>query len=261
MLVIVSFMTHHQSRFTMSQTQLNLKELPMFRRKEDGSEILDELPESENDNSSNTETSSAYTASESASKKSSATTSVPPVTPAATASQPVFRPSTPSAAMGARATQPLGASSTSSGNSNAPASMPSGSPATASTPKSSKRVLTVGPDIQMKGEITTCDRVVIEGAVDATLTDVHTVELAQSGSLKGTAEVEDAEISGSFEGDLIVRGRLIVYSTGIIRGNVTYGEIEIERGGQISGSIRNVDETSSKATSSSGKSGSQRRAA
>ena len=30
----------------------------------------------------------------------------------------------------------------------------------------SKRVLTVGPDIQMKGEITSCDRVVIEGMVD-----------------------------------------------------------------------------------------------
>ena len=119
-------------------------------------------------------------------------------------------------------------------------------------------MLTVGPDIQMKGEITTCDRVVIEGAVDATLRDVHTVELAQSGSLKGTAEVEDAEISGSFEGDLVVRGRLIIYSTGVIRGNVTYGEIEIERGGQISGSVRNVDE----ADGSSSKSASgQRRAA
>jgi cytoskeletal protein CcmA (bactofilin family) len=82
--------------------------------------------------------------------------------------------------------------------------------------------------------------VVIEGMVDATMKDVHTVELAQSGSLKGTAEVEDAEISGVFEGDLVVRGRLIIYSTGVIRGNVTYGEIEIERGGQIAGNIQNV---------------------
>ena len=109
-----------------------------------------------------------------------------------------------------------------------------------------KRVLTVGPDIQMKGEITTCDRVVIEGAVDATLRDVHTVELAESGSLKGTAEVQDAEISGAFEGDLIVRGRLIIYSSGRVRGNITYGEIEIERGGQISGNIRNVADADSK---------------
>jgi homoserine kinase len=54
------------------------------------------------------------------------------------------------------------------------------------------------------------------------------------------AEVEDAEISGSFEGDLVVRGKLTVYASGRVRGNVTYGEIEIQRGGQISGNIRNA---------------------
>ena len=94
----------------------------------------------------------------------------------------------------------------------------------------------------MKGEVTSCDRVIIEGAVDATMRDVHTVELTETGSLKGTAEVEDAEISGMFEGDLVVRGRLTIYSSGRVRGNVTYGEIEIQRGGQISGNIRNVAE-------------------
>lgn len=103
-----------------------------------------------------------------------------------------------------------------------------------------KRVLTVGPDIQMKGEITSCDRVVIEGVVDATMRDVHTVELSESGALKGTAEVEDAEISGNFEGELTVRGKLTVYASGRLRGNITYGEIEIQRGGQISGNIRNI---------------------
>lgn len=111
----------------------------------------------------------------------------------------------------------------------------------------SKRILTVGNDIHMKGEINTCDRLVIEGIVDATLKDVHTVELAETGSLRGTAEVEDAEISGYFEGDITVTGRLIIYASGTVRGNVTYGEIEIERGGQISGSIAQVVETSAAA--------------
>jgi cytoskeletal protein CcmA (bactofilin family) len=122
----------------------------------------------------------------------------------------------------------------------APAAPAERVPAAPLSRPASKRVLTVGPEIQMKGEVTSCDRVIIEGAVDATMRDVHTVELAETGSLKGTAEVEDAEISGSFEGDLVVRGRLTVYSSGRVRGNVTYGEIEIQRGGQISGNIRNV---------------------
>jgi cytoskeletal protein CcmA (bactofilin family) len=105
---------------------------------------------------------------------------------------------------------------------------------------SSRRVLTVGNDILLKGEIATCDRLVIEGAVDATLNEVHTVEIAESGSFKGAAQIEDAEISGLFEGELVVRNRLVIYSTGRVRGKITYGEIEIERGGELSGEIRST---------------------
>lgn len=102
----------------------------------------------------------------------------------------------------------------------------------------SKRILTVGNDILLKGEIATCDRLVIEGMVDATLKDVHTVEISETGSFKGTAEIQDAEISGLFEGDLVVRNRLTIYATGRVRGTISYGEIEIERGGQMTGNIR-----------------------
>jgi cytoskeletal protein CcmA (bactofilin family) len=101
-----------------------------------------------------------------------------------------------------------------------------------------KRVLTVGNDILLKGEIATCDRLVIEGKVDATLNDVHTVEIAEHGSFKGSAQIEDAEISGLFEGDLTVRGRLVIYATGKVRGTISYGEIEIERGGELTGEIK-----------------------
>ncbi len=111
--------------------------------------------------------------------------------------------------------------------------------------KNNKRVLTVGNDILLKGEIATCDRLVIEGMVDAILKDVHTVEISESGSFKGTAEIQDAEISGLFEGDLIVRNRLTIYSTGKVRGKISYGEIEIERGGQMTGEIRISGETDS----------------
>ncbi len=104
--------------------------------------------------------------------------------------------------------------------------------------KSAKRVLTVGNDILLKGEIATCDRLVIEGKVDATLNDVHTVEIAECGSFKGSAQIEDAEISGLFEGDLTVRGRLVIYATGRVRGKISYGEIEIERGGELTGEIK-----------------------
>lgn len=102
---------------------------------------------------------------------------------------------------------------------------------------SPKRILTVGEDTVLKGEISTCDRLVVEGTVDAILTDVHTVEVASTGAFRGSATVENAEISGRFEGDLDVSGRLVIYATGCVTGRVTYNEIEIERGGRLSGKI------------------------
>ncbi|MBN8544451.1 MAG: polymer-forming cytoskeletal protein [Alphaproteobacteria bacterium] len=200
----------------------------MFRRKEDGS---DSLIQDGADDVIVTTPEAAESVRSVAANDSVRPVQAAPATPA----QPAYRPAAPSAAMAAA--RPA-----------APAPAPAPQPAAPALKSNTKRVLTVGPDIQMKGEITTCDRVVIEGMVDATMKDVHTVELAQSGALKGTAEVEDAEISGTFEGDLVVRGRLIIYSTGRVNGNVTYGEIEIERGGQLSGSIRTVKEAGAKGT-------------
>ena len=111
-----------------------------------------------------------------------------------------------------------------------------------------RRVLTVGNDILLKGEIATCDRLVIEGKVDATLNDVHTVEISETGSFKGSADIEDAEISGLFEGDLVVRNRLVIYASGKVRGKITYGEIEIERGGEMTGEIKTIEQENGKAS-------------
>lgn len=209
----------------------------MFRRKEeDGSEAPEATTQSGQGVTANMLDNTPESASTAAAAP--APRPAPAAAPAAAAPAPAFRPAPPQAAMAAARTPSPAPAATS------PAPTPAverPAPKTAA-----KRVLTVGPDIQMKGEITTCDRVVIEGAVDATLRDVHTVELAESGSLKGTAEVQDAEISGIFEGDIIVRGRLIIYSSGRVRGNITYGEIEIERGGQISGNIRNAADADAK---------------
>ena len=142
--------------------------------------------------------------------------------PAATAAS--FRPTPPSARMA----EPRGPIT---------ASTPNPQPSDKAGKGSNRRILTVGNDILLKGEIATCDRLVIEGKVDATLNDVHTVEIAETGSFKGSAQIEDAEISGLFEGELVVKNRLVIYSTGKVRGKITYGEIEIERGGELTGEI------------------------
>src|SRR5204863_9274774 len=100
------------------------------------------------------------------------------------------------------------------------------------------RQLTVRREITPSGELTSCDKLIIEGSVEANLNNCRDVELAESGLFKGPASIEEAEIQGRFEGNLVVRKRLLIKASGRVSGTIRYGQIEIECGGQISGDVQ-----------------------
>ncbi len=98
--------------------------------------------------------------------------------------------------------------------------------------------LIVGPNIKLKGvEITDCDTLVVEGRVEATMHS-RVIQIAASGAFNGSAEIDIAEIHGEFEGELIVREKLVIYSTGKVSGTIHYGKLVIEEGGQLSGNVQ-----------------------
>ncbi len=100
------------------------------------------------------------------------------------------------------------------------------------------RKLIVGREITLSGEVTSCDMLIVEGSVEANLTNCRDVDIAESGLFKGSAAIEEAEIRGRFEGNLTVRKRLLIKASGRVSGTIRYGQIEIECGGQISGDIQ-----------------------
>lgn len=102
--------------------------------------------------------------------------------------------------------------------------------------------LKVGRNICLSGEITCCERLIVEGRVEATLTDARVIEISQTGFFKGNAEVDEAEISGRFEGNLVARHKLVIHKSGRVNGSVRYGRIIIESGGEISGDMASLDE-------------------
>lgn len=104
-------------------------------------------------------------------------------------------------------------------------------------PKEGGSKLTVGPNIKLKGvEITDCDTLVVEGLVEATM-DSRVMQIAEQGAFKGSAQIDIAEIRGVFDGQLTVREKLVIHSTGKVTGQIRYGKIVIEEGGQLSGEI------------------------
>jgi cytoskeletal protein CcmA (bactofilin family) len=105
-------------------------------------------------------------------------------------------------------------------------------------PEAASRCLSVGRGITLSGEVTSCDKLLIEGSVEAKLTNCRIIEIAESGVFKGSTTIEEAEVRGRFEGDLVVHNRLLIKTTGRVSGTIRYGQIEIERGGQILGDIQ-----------------------
>jgi len=105
-------------------------------------------------------------------------------------------------------------------------------------PEAEVRKLIVGREISLSGEINSCDRLIVEGSVEANLQNCRDIDIAESGLFKGSASIEEAEVRGRFEGSLVVRKRLMIRATGRVSGTVRYGQIEIECGGQISGDVQ-----------------------
>ncbi|WP_326535328.1 bactofilin family protein [Pseudorhodoferax sp.] len=136
--------------------------------------------------------------------------------------------------------QPSSSSSTMSSSaisSSASNSSATAAPAASAAAQEPGSKLIVGPNIKLKGvEITDCDTLVVEGTVEATM-DSRMMQIAEQGAFKGSAEVDLAEIRGAFDGDLVVREKLVIYATGKVSGKIRYGKVVIEEGGQISGEI------------------------
>lgn len=107
--------------------------------------------------------------------------------------------------------------------------------------------MSVGPGIELKGEISNCAALVVEGNIDGTL-DGEALEVSQRGVFTGTVRVESAEIQGRFEGDLTVSGLLRIENGGSVSGTVRYGRIEVVAGGELSGDVSRTSTEEASAT-------------
>ncbi len=102
---------------------------------------------------------------------------------------------------------------------------------------STTRMLIVGRDIVITGEIQSCDCLVVEGTVKANVT-CNELRIVRGGLFLGSALVANVDLAGCFEGELQVSQRLLLRASGRISAKLHYHQIEIELGGQISGDIQ-----------------------
>ena len=99
--------------------------------------------------------------------------------------------------------------------------------------------LTIPRAIAFAGRIGRCERLAVEGVLETDLEGCPVLAVARDGFYRGTADVESADIAGTVEGTLTVRGSLTLRATGrIVSETVSYGELEIERGARVAGTFR-----------------------
>ncbi len=107
--------------------------------------------------------------------------------------------------------------------------------------------LIVGSNIKLRGvEITDCDTLVVEGRVEASM-DSRVIQIAENGVFAGTVSIDVAEIRGRFEGELTARKQLVIYATGRVTGQIRYGKIRIEEGGEVIGDVSALSRTAATA--------------
>ncbi len=95
--------------------------------------------------------------------------------------------------------------------------------------------LVVGREIRLSGAICSCDCLVVEGTVEADLSDTRTIVVARGGTFSGTATVAFAEISGLFDGELT--DTCAVRDGGTIKGAIHYANLVMDHGTAVEGSL------------------------
>ncbi len=94
----------------------------------------------------------------------------------------------------------------------------------------------IGDGVVVKGTFTVPSKAVVNGVIEGDLT-AEEVLIGPTGRITGRVSAKVIDVRGQLHNTIISERSLIVHSTGKIAGKVHYSEIEIEKGGEIEGSL------------------------
>ncbi len=109
--------------------------------------------------------------------------------------------------------------------------------------KGSAKVI-IGNGVSITGEIKKADEVQIDGEADITMKKDNVV-IGNTGKCKGNIETHNADIWGTFDGDLKASGTLTIQEDGNATGTIEYQKMQIKLGGKLSGDIKMSDKIQS----------------
>lgn len=99
--------------------------------------------------------------------------------------------------------------------------------------------LLVGEGVFMKGSMRVPGVASIDGKLEGELT-ADTVFIQPNGSMNGRTTASHVKVAGSVTDTTIANKTLVIESSGLISGDITYAELEIKKGGSLQGAISKV---------------------
>ena len=103
-------------------------------------------------------------------------------------------------------------------------------------------VLIVREDLIIKGEIRNAREIEVYGYVEGNVAG-QSLLVHEGGRCYGTITTDQADVHGTVQGDVIVKHLISIRSSGSVTGNVQYGQLAMEFGGNLSAEVRNVPPT------------------
>jgi len=101
-----------------------------------------------------------------------------------------------------------------------------------------KETATVGPSIQIRGDLAGDEDLVVQGRVEGTITlKQNLVTIGQEGQVNATVNARVVVVEGQVEGDLNGEEQVVLKNSANVRGNIAAPRITVEDGAHFKGSI------------------------
>ena len=102
----------------------------------------------------------------------------------------------------------------------------------------SRTAATIGPSIQISGDVTGNEDVRIEGRVEGTINlSDNVLTIGKEGQINATVNARIILVEGKVEGDLKGDEQIVVQASGNVRGNIVSPRVTLEDGCKFKGSI------------------------
>lgn len=119
----------------------------------------------------------------------------------------------------------------------------------------SRTPATIGPSIQISGDLSGNEDVVIEGRVEGTVSlKENLLTVGKDGQINATVHARVIFVEGQVEGDLKGDEQVVVQRSGNVRGNIVAPRVTLEDGCKFKGSIDMDVEPSTASQTGSGRS-------